>query len=69
MHLSIMIKDIWAGYLISTYFKDIYFYLAQNKLPNSKTAIRKIEALAEQYILIDSLLFKKYQLQIKKWQY
>ena len=30
MHLSITIKDIHAGYLISSYFKDIYLYLAQN---------------------------------------
>ena len=53
-----MIKDIQAGYLVSSYFKDIYLYLAQNKLPSTKSAIRKIEALAEKYILLDSLLFK-----------
>ena len=53
-----MIKDIQAGYLISSYFKDIYLYLAQNKLPSTKSAIRKVEALAEKYILLDSLLFK-----------
>ena len=53
-----MIKDIQAGYLTSSYFKDIYLYLPQNKLPSSKAAIRKIEALAEKYILLDSLLFK-----------
>ena len=53
-----MIKDIQAGYLVSSYFKDIYLYLAQNKLPSVKSAIRKIEALAEKYILLDSLLFK-----------
>ena len=53
-----MIKEIQAGYLISLYFKDIYLYLAQNKLPSSKAAIRKVEALAEQYIWLDSLLFK-----------
>ena len=53
-----MIKDILAGYLISSYFKDIYVYLAQNMLPSSKSAIRKVEALAEKYILLDSLLFK-----------
>ena len=46
-YLSVMIKEIQAGYWISSYFKDIYLYLAQNKLPSSKTAIRKIEALAE----------------------
>ena len=36
-----MIKDIQAGYLVSSYFKDIYLYLAQNKLPSTKLAIRK----------------------------
>ena len=36
--------------LISSYFKDIYLYLAQNKPPSSKIAMRKIEALAEKYI-------------------
>ena len=52
-----MIKDIQAGYLVSSYFKDIYLYLAQNIIPSTKSAIRKIEALAEKYILLDSLLF------------
>ena len=59
MHLSEMVKEIQAGYLSSSYFKDIYLYLAQNKLPSSKAVIRKVEALAEEYILLDSLLFKK----------
>ena len=56
-HLSIMIKDIQPGYLISFYFKDIYLHLAKNKLPSTKSAIRKVEALAEKYIFLDSLLF------------
>ena len=46
------------GYLNNPYSKDIYLYLAQNKLPSSKSAICKVEALAERYILLDSLLFK-----------
>ena len=58
MHLSVMVKEIQAGYLNSSYCKDIYLYLAQNKLPSSKTAIKKVEVLAEKYILLDSLLFK-----------
>ena len=58
MHLSVMVKEIQAGYLNSSYFKDIYLYLAQNRLPSSKAAIRKVETLAEKYILLDSLLFK-----------
>ena len=51
-------KEIQAGYLNSLYFKEIYLYLAHNKLPNSKVGIRKVEALAEKCILLDSLLFK-----------
>ena len=58
LHLSIMVKEIQAGYLISIYFKDIYLYLSHNILPSSKIGIRKVEALAEKYILLDSVLFK-----------
>ena len=57
-HLLVDIKEIQAGYLHNSFFKDIYIYLSQNKLPSSKVAIRKVEALTEQYILLDSLLFK-----------
>ena len=35
----------------------IYLYLAQNKLPSNKSAI-KIEVLTEKYTLLGSLLFK-----------
>ena len=58
MHLPVTMKDTQAGYLVSSYFKDIYLYLSQNKLPSTKSAIRQIEVLAEKYILLDSLLFK-----------
>ena len=58
MHLLVIVKEVQAGYLNNSYFKDIYLYLAQNKMPSSKTAIRKVEALAEKYILLDLLLFK-----------
>ena len=57
-HLAIEIKEIQTGYLCSPYFKDLYLYLSQNKLPHSKVAIRKLGTLAEKYILLDSLLFK-----------
>ena len=57
-HLPVEIKEIQAGYLHSSYFKDVYLYLSQNKLPSSKVAIKKVEMLAEKYILLDSLLFK-----------
>ena len=58
IHLPIEIKEIQTGYLHSPYFKDIYQYLSQNKLPHSKMAIKKLEALSERYILLDSLLFR-----------
>ena len=46
-HLPVEIKKIQAGYLHSSYFKDLYLYLLQNKLPSSKLAIKRIETLAE----------------------
>ena len=57
-HLPLTIKEIETGYLISPYFKDLYLYLAQNKLPSKRSAIHKVETLAERFILLDSLLFK-----------
>ena len=57
-HLPMEVKEIQAGYLCSPYFKDLYLYLLQNKLPTLKSAIRKLETLAEKYILLDLLLFK-----------
>ena len=53
------VKEILAGYLISSYFKDIYLYLTPNKLPTTKTVIQKVEMLAEKCVLLNSLLFKK----------
>ena len=46
-HLPAKIKEIQAVYLNSPYFKDIYLYLVQNKLPSCKAPIRKVETLAE----------------------
>ena len=57
-HLPVEIKEIQAGYLHSHYFKDLYQYLSQNKLPHSKLAIKKLEALSERYVLLDLLLFR-----------
>ena len=57
-HLSTTVKEIKTGYVNSTHFKDIYLYLALNKLPRSKAAIRRIETLSERYILLDGLLLK-----------
>ena len=57
-HLPVEIKEIQAGYLSSSHFKDIHLYLSQNKLPSYKAPIRKVQTLAERYILLDYLLFK-----------
>ena len=57
-HLPVTIKEMQVGYLNSPYFKDLYLYLTQNKLPSSKSAICKVEILAERYLLLDSLIFK-----------
>ena len=57
-HFPMEVKEIQAGYGCSPYFKDLYLYLSQNKLPSSKSAIRKLETLLEKYVLLDSLLFR-----------
>ena len=46
-HLPLTIKEIQAGYLSSSYFKDIYLYLVQNRLPAKKALIKRVEVLAE----------------------
>ena len=51
-------KEIQAGYFSGPYFKDLYLYLAQNKLASKKSAKHKVEALVEKFILLHSLLFK-----------
>ena len=38
-HLPLTIKEIQAGYLSSSFFKDVFVYLACNRLPNKKSAM------------------------------
>ena len=57
-HLPLTIKEIQVCYLTSPYFKDLYRYSAQNKLPSKRSAIGKVETLSQRFILLDSLLFK-----------
>ena len=57
-HLPLTIKEIQAGYLSSPYFKDLYLFLSQNKLPSKRSSIKKVEMLVENFVLLDSLLFK-----------
>ena len=46
MNLPLTIKEIQAGYLASSFFKDLYRYLAQNVMPHKRHARCKVEALA-----------------------
>ena len=57
-HLPLTIKEIQAGYLSSPYFKDLYLFLSQNKLPSKRSSLKKVETLAESFVLLDSLIFK-----------
>ena len=58
IHLPLTFKKIQAGYLNSPFFKDLDRYLAQNKLPSKRSAMCKVLALSQNYILLDSLPFK-----------
>ena len=42
-HLPVEIKEIQAGYLKSFYFKDIYLYLVQNKIPVLKQELERLK--------------------------
>ena len=57
-HLPLPIKEIQAGYLSSPYFKDLYLFLSQNKLPSKRSSIKKVKTLAESFVPLDSLIFK-----------
>ena len=48
-HLPFTIKEIQAGYLTSPYFKDLYLFCL---------SLKKVETLAESFVLLDSLIFK-----------
>ena len=45
-HLPLTIKEIKAGYLSSSFFKDLFVYLAHNK----KNAICKVLTLSQNYV-------------------
>ena len=63
MHLSVMMKEIQEGYLNSSYFKDRYLYLAQNKLPSSKVAIKKVEVSGKidivRFIIVEDSIYSR----------
>ena len=57
--MPLTIKEIQAGYLTtSPFLKDLYRFLAQNKLSTKESAICKVEISSKRFILLDFLLFK-----------
>ena len=57
-HLPLTIMEIQAGYLSSLYFKDLYLFLSQNKLPSIRSSIKKFKTLAGSFVPLDFLIFK-----------
>ena len=57
-HFPTSMKDMEAAYLHSPFFKDIFVYLSENKVPVDKRRLARINAKAYNYFLLDSLLFK-----------
>ena len=58
-HLPLTVKEIQTGYQNISFFKDLYRYMAQNKLPSKRSAICKVVTLSQNYVLLDQLLFKR----------
>ena len=56
-HLLVEVKEIQAGYLASTISRT-FICICHINYPLPKTAIRKVEMLADRYILLGSLFFK-----------
>ena len=57
-HLHTDLRDLVAAYKRSPHFKDIYNFLAFDKLPtDSKTSI-KVEKMAKKFMIMDDLLYK-----------
>ena len=51
-YLPLTIKEVQAGYLSSPYFKDLYLFLSQNRLPSKRSSVKKVKTLAESFVSI-----------------
>ena len=58
IHLPLTLRDLQAAYLQSPQFRGIYIYLAQNRMPKSRKDVKHIAIASQDYMLLDSLLFK-----------
>ena len=52
------LKDLEAAYCSSSAFKDIFQYLRFNRLPTNRRLAKRIEATAQDYYVLGSILFK-----------
>ena len=57
-HLPVTIKETQAGYLNSSYLKDLYLYLSQNKLPSLKSAICKIGSISREIYMVGFIIIQ-----------
>ena len=58
IHLPLTLHDLQVAYLQSPQFRGIYIYLAQNRMPKSHKDAKHIAIASQDYMLLDSLLFK-----------
>ena len=49
-HLPLTIKEIQAGYLSSPYFKDLYLFLSQNKLPSKRVLNKESQNISREVL-------------------
>ena len=61
--LNMNLRDLRAAYLQSPHFRDIYLSLTQNKVPLGKGAAKRLEQNAQNYLILDGLLFKIIELE------
>ena len=58
IHLPTSFRDLHGAYLHSPYFRDIYLYLLQNKVPQNPRKRSKVISQSSDYMLLDNMLFK-----------
>ena len=56
--LPTSLKDHKAAYCSSSAFKDVFQFLKYNKLPSNRRLSKKVQACAQDYYVIGSILFK-----------
>ena len=58
LELLIHAQDLVKAYQISTYFRDIYHYITDRKLPSWVKAQNCIQAEALNYVVVNNFLFR-----------